>query len=767
MSEPAPNPSETDHGRVVKKTKQGVAWVWIFPILAACAAAWLFWTQWTSRGPLIEIVFESAPGIVAGKTQLVYRGLNSGTVESVRLDDKLNHVIVSVRLEAFAAGLAVSGSDFWVDRPVISLTELTGIESIIQGNSIHARTNGGKPQTRFAGLPEAPLVPTKPGVLTIQLESENIPFIGRGTPVFHRGVNVGLVRTKQFNSEGQAQLTVVIDEKFRWTVRESSRFWTLPATAMTLGQHGFQLDIAGINALAQGGIAFDHFGSEAEAADGNARFALLSSESRARASGRALAVTFDDGRGLLPGLTQVCLAGVPVGVVESVEPVPAELTMRATLRLQPEYEFLANSNSQFALVKPRISLSGVSGLETLLSGVYIAIEPGAGGPPAQSFAGRTISDEEWKALQAGRQGLQIVLKSGEIPAIAKDAPVFYRGVVVGTVLGKYLDAEQNPAMRIVIHPEYRGAVSANSRFWRVPATAVRAGPGVLEVDIEGLEALLKGGVAFDVFGPRGEDAVSGAEFALFDDEQTARAESAPIHIRFDNGRGLVAGRSQLRYLGVPVGMVEDVRPVDGQVHVTARLDHGYDFLRREGSIFSVVRPNISLQGVSGLETLVSGVYIECTPGVSKKIADHFVGISSANSEDLPPGGLSLRLTAPSTPINSGAAVLYRGIGVGRVTSKKLAPNGSEVVLEISIAESYAHLVRTNSVFWDASGLKASVGFLKFRIQTETVMSPDGRIAFSTPEKPPVAPAAKNGDTFQLHASPKPEWPNWNPNIAKP
>jgi len=214
-------------------------------------------------------------------------------------------------------------------------------------------------------------------------------------------------------------------------------------------------------------------------------------------------------------------------------------------------------------------------------------------------------------------------------------------------------------------------------------------------------------------------------------------------------------------------MVQDVRPVDGQVHVTARLDYGYEFLRREGSIFSVVRPNISLQGVSGLETLVSGVYIECTPGVSKKITDHFVGISSAGSEDLPPGGLSLRLTAPSTPINSGAAVLYRGIGVGRVTSKKLAANGSEVVLEISIAESYAHLVRENSVFWDASGLKASVGFLKFRIQTETVMSPDGRIAFSTPEKTPVAPVAKSGDTFQLHASPKPEWTNWNPNIAKP
>ncbi|MBU6181718.1 MAG: MCE family protein [Verrucomicrobia bacterium] len=766
MSEPSPSPSETDHGRVVKKTKQGVAWVWIFPILAAFAAAWLFWTQWTSRGPLIEIVFESAPGIVAGKTQLVYRGLNSGTVESVRLDDKLNHVIVSVRLESFAAGLAVSGSDFWVERPVISLTELTGIESIIQGNSIHARTNGGKPQTRFAGLSEAPLMPTKPGVLTVQLEGDNIPFLGRGAPVFYRGVQVGLVRNKQLNGGGKPQLSVAIDEKFRWAVRENSRFWVLPATAVSLGQNGFKLDIAGINALVEGGIAFDHFGTEAEAAGNDSRFILSSTEALARASGRAFKVTFEDGRGLLAGQTQVCLAGVPVGIVESVDPLTAGPLVQATIRLQPEYEALASSNAEFTLVKPRISLSGVSGLETLFSGVYIAVEPGSGGPAPESFTGRSISDDEWKALQAEKQGLQLVLKSDQIPSIAKGAPVFYRGVVVGTVLGKYLDSEQNPAMRIVIKPEFRGAVSANSRFWRVPATAVRAGPGVLEIDIEGVEALLKGGVAFDVFGPRGDVANAESEFVLFDDEQTARAESEPIHIRFDNGRGLVAGQSQLRYLGVPVGMVEDVRPVDGQVHVTARLDNGYEFLRREGSIFSVVRPNISLQGVSGLETLVSGVYIECTPGVSRKSADNFVGISSAGSEDLPPGGLSLRLTAPSTPINSGAAVLYRGIGVGRVTSKKLAANGSEVVLEVSIAESYAHLVRSNSVFWDASGLKASVGFLKFRIQTETVMSPDGRISFSTPERTPLAMAAKNGDTFQLHSSPKSDWITWNPTIPK-
>lgn len=143
------NLSKTDHGQVVTVHRRGIAWVWIFPVLAALATTWLFFAQWASQGPEIEIVFDEAPGIEPGKTSLYYRGVNSGTVQAVRIQDDLQTVAVKVRLEGFASNLATEETKFWIDRPVISLTELTGLESIVRGNSLQAGTPGGKSQYQF------------------------------------------------------------------------------------------------------------------------------------------------------------------------------------------------------------------------------------------------------------------------------------------------------------------------------------------------------------------------------------------------------------------------------------------------------------------------------------------------------------------------------------------------------------------------------------------------------------------------------------------
>jgi paraquat-inducible protein B len=183
-------------------------------------------------------------------------------------------------------------------------------------------------------------------------------------------------------------------------------------------------------------------------------------------------------------------------------------------------------------------------------------------------------------------------------------------------------------------------------------------------------------------------------------------------------------------------------------------------------MFSVVRPNISLQGITGLETLVSGVYIEVVPGSSTKLADNFVGLSTFDYDNVMPNGLNLFLNTSNSPIGVGAPVLYKGVPVGQVTEKNLSTDGREVIFRVVIDRKYDQLVRVNSRFWDSSGLKASVGIFKFRIQTESNLAPVGQICFATPEGSAMGGAAKNGEKFILNASPKPEWQNWNPSIPE-
>ena len=753
-----------DHGVIADTRKSGVLWVWIFPIIAAVATGWFFWTDYKSMGPEISITFDEVPGIQAGKTPLVYRGIDAGIVSAVELDKDLKKVLVKVRLKEFAAGLASKQTDFWVEKPVITLAELTGLESIIQGNSIRARSPGGSFETQFIGLAEPPLMPLLPGDFTIRLTGSHVPFLNRGTPVYHRGVRVGLVREKFINEKGMPELCLMIEQAYTSTLRTTSRFWRLPATSVQLGEHGLKLDVEGVDALVQGALAFDHFDrSGMELSDG-ALMELSANEFAARAAGRLLTVSFDNARGLTPGETRVCYLGQPIGLVESIRPSPSSSLILVSLRLMPEFDQLADSAASFTLVRPHISLDGVSGLDTLITGVYLEFLPGSGGTHTDLFAGRSVTKEEWERQQADRQGLPFTLSAENLASLGKGTPVLYRGVVVGSILEKKLDKQEKPVLYGVIRPEFRNALDADARFWRVPATSIKAGPGFLKFDVNGLESLLKGGVAFDVFTSRSQTAAPESQFVLYDDEPNARALSAPINIRFINGRGLAAGQTELRYLGVPVGVVQKVETAEGRVVVSARLNQGYEFLRREDSFFSIVRPNISLQGISGLETLISGVYIECTPGSSKRLAETFTGRSTIDAEEILQSGLTLTLLSDSTPINAGASVFYRGISVGRVTAKSLSPDGRHISLTIVVEKKYRHLVRVNSKFWNASGLKASLGFLQFRIQTESIMAPDGRIAFATPDNAAMGAAAADGASFDMSQSPRPEWLKWNPSI---
>jgi paraquat-inducible protein B len=753
-----------DHGVISDSRKRSVAWVLIFPIIAAAATAWFLWTDYKSMGPEIEISFDEVPGIQAGKTPLVYRGVDAGMVTAVELDKNLNKVLVKVRLKEFAAALASEETDFWVEKPVITLAELTGLESIIQGNSIRARNPGGDSATRFVGLPEPPLMPLLPGAFTVRLKGAQIPFLNRGTPVYHRGVKVGLVREKLIDENGMPELRVMIEQAYRGTLRTTSRFWRLPATSMKFGQHGLKLDVEGVDALVQGALAFDHFDRNGMEISNDALLELSSNEFASRSAGRLLTVTFDNARGITPGETKVCYLGQPIGLVESIQPSPSTGLILAAFRLMPEYEHLADTAASFTLVRPHVSLQGVTGLDTLVSGVYIELAPGTGGTHTDLFAGRSVTTEEWERLQAERQGLPFTLSAENLPPIGKGTPVLYKGVVVGSILAKKLDDREKPVLHGVIRPEFRNALDADARFWRVPATSIKAGPGFLQFDVNGLQGLMQGAVAFDTFTPRTKTASQNANFALYEDEVNARALSAPIKIRFINGRGLAPGQTELRYLGVPVGVVHGVETSEGRVVVTARLNQGYEFLRREDSFFSIVRPNISLQGITGLETLISGVYIECTPGSSKRLADSFTGRSTIDAEEILQSGLTLNLLSDSTPINAGASVYYRGINVGRVTAKSLSSDGRQIMLTVVVEKRYRHLVRANSKFWDSSGLKASLGFLQFRIQTESIMAPDGRIAFATPDNTAMGTEAKSGDSFELNHEPRPEWLKWNPSI---
>ncbi len=865
---------KSDHGEVLARPGLRISWAWLFPILAALAAGWLFWSEWKSQGPEVEIEFASAPGIEPGKTNLVYRGVVAGTVQRIHLDDQLKKVVVTVRLKAFAAGLAREGTLFWIDQPVIGLGRTSGIESLIQGNSLNARMGSGPPARHFTGSEVVPLSQIDEPGLILKLKSANVPFLDRGSPIYHKGVMIGAVRGKELTASHEPVLNIMIEKPFVGLVRSNSRFWLLPAASAKLGSGMMQIDLAGLKALLLGAITMDSFEETGGPVKEGDTFELSANEFAARADSPPVRVTFDDALGLRPGITELRFRGLPVGLVESVRADVSTGTVEATVRLAAGYESLRGEGAAFTLVRPRVSLEGISGIETLIAGIYIDCIPGDAARPLERFAGSTATDVEahgqgltvtlhakeiptidagapvllrgivvgkvkeksfdknnepsltlvirqefartltanakfWRvpatSVEAGPeglsvgvaslqslwkggvafdvfgapgepvkegarfelfaseasaldQGLTVTLHAKEIPTIDAGAPVLLRGIIVGKVKAKSFGKNNEPSLTLVIRQEFARTLTANAKFWRVPAATVEAGPGVLNVGVSALQALWKGGVAFDVFGAPGDPASDGARFELFANERTARAGSPPVRIDFANGQGILAGQTQLRYLGVPVGLVEDVKPAGGKVHVTARLNPGYDSLRRRGSTFTLVRPSISLQGVSGLETLVSGVFIECVPGPQGPPADQFRGLTIEGS-DSAESGFQIVIRSASTSVEAGAPVLYRGVQVGRIVSKTLAPDGRSADLTASVDRPHAALLRQNTKFWDAGGVRASLGFLGIKVRTGSLQSLAlGGIEFGTPESKIPSPPVRQGHVFLLSDSPPKNWP---------
>jgi paraquat-inducible protein B len=450
-----------DHGRIVRRRGR-VSWAWVFPLIALAAAAWMYAGYVRSLGPEIEIRFTDAPGIEAGKTPLIFRGVVAGRVTRVDLDEQLSKVLVTVRLEKFAAGLAVDTSDFWIDRPVVSLQGVSGLTSLIQGNSLQARMGTGPRRTEFAGLDSSPVIEPDETALTIRLRAEEGQTIERGAPVTFRGVVIGRVRTQSLDEQGQPGLDIDIEEQHGDLVRESSRFWVVPATQVTLGPGGIELAFGGLDSLVQGSVAFDDFGVPGGPVTPGTVLPLLATERLARAAGSPFVISFPTGRGLRAGHTMLVYLGTPVGVVTEVRAVGGKV--EAVARLEPAFERLRSEGSKFSLVEPQISLQGVTGLQTLLTGVVIDCVPGFGAAPGTRFAGVVpASPEEIKDESSA--GLQVRLLSSGTP-VGAGASVLYRDMQVGVVLSKELGADGKSVELLVgIEERYAPLVRQNSVFW--------------------------------------------------------------------------------------------------------------------------------------------------------------------------------------------------------------------------------------------------------------------------------------------------------------
>ena len=219
--------------------------------------------------------------------------------------------------------------------------------------------------------------------------------------------------------------------------------------------------------------------------------------------------------------------------------------------------------------------------------------------------------------------------------------------------------------------------------------------------------------------------------------QSYISQGPQVRVQFATAEGLVAGETRVKTLEVEIGVVERVELADDFASITAlvRLDPEATQLLTDDAQFWVVRPQIGSQGISGLSTILSGAYIQLSPGVGKTGSREFRGLDVMPVTPPSTPGLRLELIADSAgSVNVGSPILHKSYRVGRIEEISLDRDNGQTRYLAFIDAPYDELVTTTTRFWNASGVSVSIDAEGFDLRTESLEALlTGGVAFGVPE----------------------------------
>ena len=382
------------------RRRRRISSVWLIPILAFFLAGWLLWKNKIDKGPLVTIRFETAEGIASGKTEVRCRSVPVGVVEGVTLTDSLQ-ADVEVRIRPDYAELLRSDSRFWVVRPRVSTSNVSGLGTLITGAYLEldpGTLESG--QTRYVGLEEPPVTSSSVPGLRLTLVAEDAGSLTVGSPIYHRGFEVGKVERRALSlKNNNVQFNVFIADRYAPLVRKGTRFWNNSGIDLTASSEGFKFRTPSVQAIVTGGATFStpEEGLDSPPAGNGDFFTLYEDQTAAEDShfepdGRALLLFEQSVRGLNRGAS-VEFRGIQVGRVVEISykhstpgdtrvPVLIELDSRSlgrtTPKDKPDVERIELAEAVAKGLRARLSSASL-----ITGALFIELDFDADAPPVE------------------------------------------------------------------------------------------------------------------------------------------------------------------------------------------------------------------------------------------------------------------------------------------------------------------------------------------------------------------------------------------------
>ena len=483
MPPPDSTPDTLPAPRLLPPRRMRLSLVWLVPLVALLIGVSLLVRSWLATGPRIEIEFNTAEGLEAGKTEVRYKEVAIGRVEAVVLREDRQRVIVTVQLDRSAASLARQDTQFWVVRPRIGTAGVSGLGTLLSGSYIGVDAgNSEESRDQFVGLEAPPFILRGEPGSSFVLVADDLGSLDVGSPIYYRRSRVGRVVGQGLDPKrDELTVKIFIEAPYQSLVTPQTRFWNASGIDLSLNANGLTLDTQTLASVLAGGVSFERMptGTAPVAAADGSRFILYNNRQAALAppdgSPVPVRMVFDQSvRGLTTGASLDFL-GVDIGTVRRITLLRDARRGRFPVEVTADIYPLRLGSLRDALLQ--------ASANTPAGAASGGGAGGAGGGAVTGAAGTTSQPDDLAAIQRlVAQGLKAQMRTGNLLTgqlyIALD---FFRD---GTA-----DVAQAAAKPVVAEPARKGSRAERRRAERLKQLEERRAALAAQAQADGVLTL--------------------------------------------------------------------------------------------------------------------------------------------------------------------------------------------------------------------------------------------------------------------------------------
>jgi len=740
------------HAEVVPR--QGISIIWFVPFIALIFGLWLTVKVVSEQGTFITIEFDNGSGIVPNKTEIRYKGLVTGLVKNVVPSEDLQRVIAEVEISKNFTDYLTENTRFWLVSADISLQGVSGLDTLISGSYITIMPDTDQDadsQDHFIALTEAPTLDMSTPGLHLTLHTDVLGSISENSPISFKQIPIGHVTGYHYKeSSKKIGINIYIKPEFAHLVKENSLFYNTSGVQVTASlSGGVKVNTESLASIMAGGISVDNLSYQTELAPAkNGQTFPLHADFQSAEMGHEVELTLEWNSGIDHNAA-ILYQGLTIGVIESfskIDPVSRKIT--AIAKVNPRVVPYLTDQSQFYIVAPQISLSGLSNAKTLLTGNYLSIRPSLAGNPSNKFSVFS-SKPPYKYTEPG---LHLMLTSNDRSSLQVGSNVYYKQQVVGNIQAIETTAPERHLIHIHVQPKFSHYVNYSSRFYNNSGIKISASLLGVDIQAQSLQSVLTGGIAFtsqdNTQETQKKSVKNGDSFSLY-----ANSKLAEQNISFTldyMASEQISVDTRLLYRGVEIGAIHQTKTLGNKQQLQLGLLPEYQHILKADTQFYLVKPSLSLSGASDTDALFGGAYITFNLGQGKD-KSQFTLFSQPPVKLASAPGLQLSLSTEHANVATpGSAISYRGITIGQVDNVSLNKIDDEIKVNITIDEEHRDLLQSTSRFYNAGGLTISGGLSDFVVKTESLDAIlQGGISFYNPEVSLTSSSSTNKQVAEL------------------